>query len=119
MNSMEVADKFRKIRKAKKMTQPEFGKLLMVGAKQISAIEKGTNKPSARVMEFLFDRHKVSRSWWETGEGEMFEAIKKPQVPEHLRLLFEEIAKVFPDSSSLVQKHETLSRVMKDLREEG
>lgn len=114
---METAEKFRTVRKALGLGQEEFAGPLGVGKKQISAIETGRVQPSDSVMELLFERHRVRREWWKTGEGEVFEEAKKPQVPEHLRLLIEEVKSVFPDSASLIQKSEVLSKVMRDLRE--
>jgi len=69
---MEISEKFALIRKTLRRKQAEFGGLLGVGGKQISAIEKGRVKPSPSVIELLFVKYLVNRTWWETGEGNMF-----------------------------------------------
>lgn len=74
---METGEKIRLVRVTLNLSQDEFAAPLGVKGGQISAVEKGRNKPSESVMRLLFSEYRVSRRWWDKGEGEMF--VKKEQ----------------------------------------
>lgn len=79
---METKDKFRRIREAKRLTQAEFGKLLDVAGNYIGMIERGDKNPSDKLITALKVTFSISPSWWENGEGEMFEEKTLPGVAE-------------------------------------
>jgi len=113
---MTTAEKFRAVRKSLGMRQAEFAEPLGVGHKQISAIETGAVGPSDSVMELLFLRHRVSREWWESGDGPMFDE-DPPHPPDHLKPFFDEIARMFPTPSSLVENGDMLAVLVRSLWE--
>ena len=43
---------------------------------------------------------------------------EKPQMPEHLRFLLNEVEQVFEKKNTLAEKHELMSRVLKALADE-
>jgi len=95
------------------MTQGELGEKLGIDRKHVSKIENDTMEPRRALRDKLCDVFAIDEMTLRLGERKE----EKPQTPEHLRLLFEMIAEVFPTSSDLVQKSEVLSKVMRDLRD--
>lgn len=116
---MEIANKVRDVRNALGWTKQKFADEIRVSSSYISQIEKGDKMPSDALLDLIMQKFNVSEDWWEVGEGPIFKAKEKPEIPEHLRLLFKQIEKVFPDSSSLIEKNDLLSKVLKDLRDDS
>lgn len=80
---MLIGLKFKAIRKSLGLTQGEFSKPLGVSGGQISAIELGTSNPSETLLTLLRQHYRISDTWWETGEGEIFH--RPPPAPTNLR----------------------------------
>lgn len=70
---MIIRDKIKIIRKSLGLTQAEFAQPLGVSGGQISAIELGRSKPSDTLTNFLRRHYNINDTWWDTGEGEMFQ----------------------------------------------
>lgn len=77
---METGEKIKKIREALRMTQVEFGKVLTVASNYIGLLERNQRIPSDKLIDSLIKRFNVADHWWETGEGEMFEPKRPPEV---------------------------------------
>lgn len=67
-----IGSRIQLLRKSKKLTQAEFGKLFGVTHAHISSIERGKENPSEMFMLFIIEKMKVSESWLRNGEGEMY-----------------------------------------------
>lgn len=77
---MNTNVKIKAIRKALRLTQVEFSAPLRVAGGYISAIESGGKEPSETLITLLRQYYRISDTWWETGEGEMFEPKRPPEV---------------------------------------
>lgn len=82
---MTSGEKIKRLRKFLGMTQADFAHKLSISNGHISDIERG-HKPSQHLIELLKVVYNVSESWWETGEGEMFN--KKAEVIQTAMPLF-------------------------------
>lgn len=69
---MTDGDKIKAVRKAAKLSQEKFGKELGVTKSHISGAETGAKNLSSSVLELLKIKYRVSSSWWETEEGDIF-----------------------------------------------
>lgn len=65
-------ERIRTIRKAKGLTQTEFGEIIGVKGNTITTYETGTRVPSDAVILSICREFNVSETWLRTGEGEMF-----------------------------------------------
>lgn len=65
-------DRFKKIRKQKKLTQRQYGELLGLSQNHISSLEKGERNITDRIIRDLNIQLNVNPDWIRTGEGEMF-----------------------------------------------
>lgn len=95
-------------------SQAELAKICDLSENYISALERGVKNAGPKAIQVLSDALGVDEATLRFGERDPKK--ESPQVPEHLRALFEQIAQVFPDSASLIRKSETLAQVMRDLR---
>lgn len=68
----EAIRKIKEIREALRLSTTEMGERLNFSPSYVNLIENGNREPSKRVVANLFTNLGVSRTWWETGEGEMF-----------------------------------------------
>jgi len=116
MSESGVGENIKRLRVQYEMTQDQLGVKLGIGRKHVSKLENGVISPSKPLMHKICDVFGVDEM--EVRFGKREEPKKEaPTVPEHLKELFEEIAKIFPSSYSLIDKSEKISRVMRDLRE--
>lgn len=67
-----IGKRIQDLRKSKKLTQAEFGKLFGVTHAHISSIERGKENPSEMFILFIIEKMKVSETWLRNGEGEMY-----------------------------------------------
>lgn len=70
MNS--IGERIQVLRKSKKLTQAEFGKMFGVTHAHISSIERGRENPSEMFMLFIIEKLDINESWLRTGKGEMY-----------------------------------------------
>lgn len=75
---MEICEKIKEVRKAAGLNGTQFAKELHISKGYVSEIERGNKAPSESLMELIVRRFKVSTEWWETEEGEIFEAPGAP-----------------------------------------
>ena len=67
-----IGERIQELRKSKKLTQAEFGKMFGVTHAHISSIERGKENPSEMFMLFIIEKLGVDETWLRTGEGEMY-----------------------------------------------
>jgi transcriptional regulator with XRE-family HTH domain len=73
-----ISERLKTVRKQLKLSQQKFGQPLKIGQDAISDYENGRNEPSERTIEAILKEYSINRSWFDTGEGEMFDtAIAK------------------------------------------
>ena len=60
------------VRKANKLTQPEFGEVLGVSRDVVANIELGRVEPKPLMLNHIVAVFGVSKTWLETGDGEMY-----------------------------------------------
>jgi transcriptional regulator with XRE-family HTH domain len=85
VNLLKTSEKIKTIRKELRLTQSEFASPLRVAGGYISALESGGKEPSETLVTLLRQHYRISNTWWETGEGDMF--LKPPPPPTNLRYL--------------------------------
>lgn len=66
-----IGERIQQIRKSKKLTQTEFGKMFGVTHAHISSIERGKDKPSEMFILFIIEKLKINETWLRTGKGKM------------------------------------------------
>ncbi len=74
---MEINERVKEIRKAKKLNQEEFGKAIGLSASGISNIEYSFRKVTEKHIKMLCLTFNVNETWLRTGEGEMFMQTEK------------------------------------------
>lgn len=69
-------ERFKELRKALRLTQSEFGKILMITTSGVSDIESGRRNVTEQHIKLLciepIQGKQVSEEWLRSGEGEMF-----------------------------------------------
>jgi len=118
--AMTDAEKIYAVRNAKDLTMKEFAAMIHTSEGYVSTLESGKRTARESLVDLIIMKFDIARSWWNTGEGPMFREEKKqaPEIPEHLRCLFDEINRAFPDVYTLTRKYDTVAKVMRDLRED-
>lgn len=66
-----IGERIQELRKGKKLTQTEFGKMFGVTHAHISSIERGREKPSEMFILFIIEKMNINEEWLRNGEGEM------------------------------------------------
>lgn len=66
-----MEQRIKAIRKAKKMTQTEFGQRIGVRGNTVTNYETGLRLPSSAVIRSICREFNISERWLRTGEGEM------------------------------------------------
>lgn len=74
MNSSDIGNRIREIRKSLQLTQKEFATRLMISQSYLSGVEVGNERPNDKFLKFLCLEYGVSEKWLYTGEGEMDES---------------------------------------------
>lgn len=62
-------ERIKQIRKAKGLSQEEFGKHLMITKASVSRIESGLNNPSEQTIKLICNEFNVNKDWLLTGAG--------------------------------------------------
>lgn len=98
-----VGEKFKAVRKAKRLTLEGAAKMLGIKSSgHLSMIERGEREPSDALVNNFKLTFSVSESWWETGEGEMFES-PGGEAGGQVKIIVHKVRSVFlpgPDSES-------------------
>ena len=85
-------DRFKKIRKQKKLTQRQYGEILGLSQNHISSLEKGERNITDRIIKDLNVNLNVNPEWIKEGKGEMFMNpidslnIEDPEVKDFMNL---------------------------------
>lgn len=110
-----IGENVKALRVGSGWTQEDLARISGVAENYISAIERGARTPGKKIVGKLCDAFAVDEMTIRFGARQ--EPQKEtPQAPEHLKGLFDEIARIFPDSYSLIDKSEKIAKVMRDLR---
>jgi len=111
---MTDAEKIYAVRMAKSLTMKEFAAMIHTSEGYVSTLESGKRTARESLVDLIIMKFDIA------GEGPMFREEKKqaPEIPEHLRCLFDEINRAFPDVYTLTRKYDTVAKVMRDLRED-
>lgn len=72
----KISERFKKIRKAKNLTQQDLGSILDVSKQAIANIESGHNKPSIEIISKLIENLNVNANWLIVGKDNMFFAVE-------------------------------------------
>lgn len=75
-----MESRIKQIRKAKGLTQTEFGSILGVKGNTITGYENGIRTPSDAVIKAICREFNVNEDWLRTGEGEMFKPVTRDQA---------------------------------------
>lgn len=67
-----MKERIKQIRKAKGLTQVEFGEKIGVKGNTITNYENGLRNPTDAVILSICREFEVNKEWLETGKGEMF-----------------------------------------------
>lgn len=67
-----MKDRIKKIRKAVKLTQVQFGEKIGVKGNTVTNYESGLRTPTDAVIKSICREFNVDENWLRTGEGEMF-----------------------------------------------
>ena len=67
-----IAERIKEVRKEKKYTQAEFGKIIGVAGNTVTGYENNIRKPSDAVIISICREFNVNEQWLRTGQGEMF-----------------------------------------------
>lgn len=82
---MTINERVRYLRKdVLKLSQTEFGHLVGVDQRLISAVEQGQRRATDRNVEAICREWNVRREWLLTGEGEVFSPARPATVREEL-----------------------------------
>lgn len=86
METNPITKRWREIRKAIKMSQPEMAEILGTTQAAISLIESGkTKNPSSDIINKLFKAFpQLSREWFFDGTGSMFDLKSKMMITNFL-----------------------------------
>lgn len=72
--------RIQKVRKARGLTQEDFGKAIGLTKNFISLVETGGRIPSDRTISDICREFNVNEQWLRTGEGEMFREVPREQM---------------------------------------
>ena len=69
---MTINDRIKEIRKAAGLSQADFGSRVGISFAAVSNIERYINTPSEQTIRAICSEFGISRTWLETGEGDMY-----------------------------------------------
>ena len=70
---MSINERIIEVRKAVGLNQIRFGERINISSSGMSKLEKGDNNPSAQTISLICREFGISRTWLETGEGDMMD----------------------------------------------
>jgi len=89
---LRQSQQIKAIRQAKKLSQEKFGKEIFVSKSHVCNAEKDKDSLSDAVIDALKNKFNVNPTWWETGEGEMFnQAVTVSEKPTEYMITEEKI----------------------------
>ncbi|MDM0458231.1 helix-turn-helix domain-containing protein [Clostridium perfringens] len=111
IDTHEIGKRINQIRKEKKLSQEEFGRIMFVSQDMISMIERGKRTPSFRFIIDLCKEFLINWNWLFNGEGE-----KYLDVLENLELS-QEIKDLTNDLYSLDEEdREAIKTLIKNIK---
>ena len=106
--------RLRAVRKAMKLNQEEFGKLVGLSQAALSMIEGGKNLVTDKNMKLICVTFNINEQWMRTGKGEMFNSYP------HLQELSEILANLTPEAQKyLLLMARELLNVQKELMDKA
>ena len=94
-----LTERIRTLRKALKLSQAEFGKILGTTRDVIGNLEYGRSTPKPSFLDLICTIFNVNSDWLLNGTGEMFKPV--PQTDEEL----EEATRIFDKLSPTLRKY--------------
>ena len=79
MNSVNIGERIKKLRKYLDLTQQKFGERLGIKGNTVAQYELGRNEPIDAVLSLICREFNVNEEWLRTGDGEMFEELTEQQ----------------------------------------
>jgi len=103
---MNISERFKKARKALKLTQDDFAKPLGINRSYVASIENGSREPSDTLLKLIEHEHRLSVTWLKTGEGEMFispeESLKSQLARMGERAFMEAVSNIMKEKGLAV-----------------
>lgn len=90
---MNIAEKFKKIRKEKELTQQSLADIVSVSKQNIANIEGNLQMPSINLIKRLIEILNINANWLIADKGSMFIQTPNEALKEELRKEFEELMK--------------------------
>lgn len=103
MNSLQINDRIKELRKALHLTQAAFGERISIKQNSVALLESKYRNPSAQTISAICREFRVNEEWLRTGAGEMF-------VPTPASIV-DELAEEYhlcPEAQAMVEKFITL-----------
>jgi transcriptional regulator with XRE-family HTH domain len=88
MEGVATSRRIKQVRAAYNLTQREFSRRLALSDGYIGMIEANVTPPNARLIKLIVSEFGVSKTWLQTGEGEMFAAPEMDEKAARLVGLF-------------------------------
>ncbi len=80
MNSLNIGERIKKLRKSLDMTQQEFAERIGVKRNTIGQYEIGRNEPIDAIINLICREFNVNKEWLQTGIGEMFKPVLNSEL---------------------------------------
>lgn len=77
---MSSNERIIEVRKAVGLNQIRFGERINISSSGMSKLEKGDNNPSAQTISLICREFGISRTWLETGEGDMMDTSVEQDI---------------------------------------
>ena len=109
-----MKERFKLIRKSKKITQQAFANSLGLSQNFIAQIEMGTKTPSERTIKDICREFHVNETWLRTGEGEMFDkslsdelagVLDKYNMSDGARMMVEKFVVLDPEAQDIILEY--------------
>ena len=84
-NNVEMNERIRKLRKALKLNQSDFGKQIGLTQTSLSMIERGTNTLTDKNIRLICNTFNVREEWLKNGKGNMFN--DSPYIKEFCNIM--------------------------------
>ena len=107
MDSKNLGNRVRQVRKSKNMTQTEFGFKLGISHSHVSNIENGKENASNTLVLMMCSTFQIDREWLLFGEGEMHASrLDSEDVNERFEYNISLYKQLFEQAQSFVKKEQ-------------
>lgn len=86
-----IAERFKEIRKEKRITQAEYAEVLGISRQVVANTEAGNNNPAIDTINKLITEFNVNANWLIAGIGEPF--LETPEDDDRITAIVDEILK--------------------------